>query len=45
MAFDITHPDVAAAVRRALEEDIGSGDITTNLTVPASTTGGLIGTR
>lgn len=35
MAFDINHPDVIAAVRRALEEDIGAGDITTNLTVPA----------
>lgn len=35
MAFDINHPDVIAAVRRALDEDIGAGDITTNLTVPA----------
>lgn len=35
MTFDINHPDVIAAVRRALEEDIGAGDITTNLTVPA----------
>lgn len=35
MTFDINHPDVLAAVRRALEEDIGAGDITTNLTVPA----------
>lgn len=35
MTFDITHPDVIAAVRRALDEDIGAGDITTNLTVPA----------
>jgi nicotinate-nucleotide pyrophosphorylase (carboxylating) len=35
MAFDINHPDVLNAVRRALDEDIGSGDITTNLTVPA----------
>ena len=33
--FDTTHPDIAAAVRRALEEDIGSGDITSQLTVPA----------
>jgi len=35
MTFDINHPDVLNAVRRALDEDIGSGDITTNLTVPA----------
>jgi nicotinate-nucleotide pyrophosphorylase (carboxylating) len=35
MRFDINHPDVVAAVRRALDEDIGAGDITTNLTVPA----------
>ncbi|HNY41288.1 MAG TPA: carboxylating nicotinate-nucleotide diphosphorylase [Bryobacteraceae bacterium] len=35
MALDIHHPDVIATVRRALEEDIGAGDITTNLTVPA----------
>jgi nicotinate-nucleotide pyrophosphorylase (carboxylating) len=33
--FDITHPEVREAVRRALEEDIGTGDLTTNLTVPA----------
>lgn len=35
MTFDINHPGVIAAVRRALDEDIGAGDITTNLTVPA----------
>lgn len=35
MEFDVNHPDVIAAVRRALDEDIGAGDITTNLTVPA----------
>jgi len=35
MAFDINHPDVIAAVRRALDEDIGAGDVTTNLTVPS----------
>ena len=29
------HPDIIALVQRALEEDIGSGDITTNLCVPA----------
>jgi len=33
--FDITHPEVMDAVRRALNEDIGGGDITTELTVPA----------
>jgi nicotinate-nucleotide pyrophosphorylase (carboxylating) len=32
--FDTTHPEVLDAVRRALAEDIGSGDITTALTVP-----------
>jgi nicotinate-nucleotide pyrophosphorylase (carboxylating) len=35
MKFDTSHPDVIAAVRRALDEDIGAGDITTTLTVPA----------
>jgi nicotinate-nucleotide pyrophosphorylase (carboxylating) len=29
------HPDITLAVRRALEEDIGSGDATTNTIVPA----------
>lgn len=33
--FDIQHPDVHAAVESALAEDIGSGDITSTLTVPA----------
>jgi nicotinate-nucleotide pyrophosphorylase (carboxylating) len=33
--FDIGHADVRAAVERALAEDIGSGDITSALTVPA----------
>ncbi|MBI5087208.1 MAG: carboxylating nicotinate-nucleotide diphosphorylase [Acidobacteria bacterium] len=33
--FDFTHPEVLDAVRRALAEDIGAGDITTELTVPA----------
>ncbi|MGH9582764.1 MAG: carboxylating nicotinate-nucleotide diphosphorylase, partial [Bryobacteraceae bacterium] len=32
--FDTTHPEVRAAVERALAEDIGSGDITSQLTVP-----------
>jgi nicotinate-nucleotide pyrophosphorylase (carboxylating) len=35
MNFDIHHPEVIAAVQRALEEDIGSGDVTTNATVAA----------
>jgi nicotinate-nucleotide pyrophosphorylase (carboxylating) len=33
--FDISHPEVVRAVQCALTEDIGSGDITTELTVPA----------
>jgi len=33
--FDISHPEVVRAVQCALEEDIGTGDITTELTVPA----------
>jgi nicotinate-nucleotide pyrophosphorylase (carboxylating) len=36
MSFDVTHPEVRDAIRRALEEDIGSGDVTTNLCVPES---------
>ena len=32
------HPEIQDAVRRALAEDIGSGDITTNLCVPADAT-------
>lgn len=32
--FDLTHPEVIAAVRTALAEDVGSGDITSELTVP-----------
>ena len=35
MTFDVSHPEVQDAIRRALEEDIGTGDITTNLCVPA----------
>lgn len=34
MSFDLSHPEVVDAVRRALVEDIGSGDVTTNLCVP-----------
>ena len=33
--FDVSHPEVRDAVARALAEDIGSGDITSELTVPA----------
>src|SRR6266849_5093159 len=35
MAFDISHPEVVDAVDRALAEDIGSGDVTTDAVVPA----------
>ncbi len=35
MIFDIEHPEVREAVARALAEDIGTGDITTNSCVPA----------
>jgi nicotinate-nucleotide pyrophosphorylase (carboxylating) len=31
--FNVEHPDIAAVVARALSEDIGSGDITSQLTV------------
>jgi nicotinate-nucleotide pyrophosphorylase (carboxylating) len=33
--FDVAHPEVRGAVERALAEDIGSGDITSEFTVPA----------
>ncbi|MGI9071914.1 MAG: carboxylating nicotinate-nucleotide diphosphorylase [Bryobacteraceae bacterium] len=32
--FDVSHPEVREAVERALAEDIGLGDITSELTVP-----------
>lgn len=35
MSFEIDHAEVADAVRRALDEDIATGDITTELTIPA----------
>jgi nicotinate-nucleotide pyrophosphorylase (carboxylating) len=35
MTFDVSHPEVQDAVRSALAEDVGSGDITTNLCVAA----------
>lgn len=34
--FDISHPEITALVRAALDEDIGAGDITTELTIPAA---------
>lgn len=34
MTFDVTHPDIHEAVWRALEEDIGPGDITSEACVP-----------
>ena len=33
--FDWTHPEVRNAIERALAEDIGVGDITSEFTVPA----------
>jgi len=35
MIFDITHPDVQRAVDAALAEDVRSGDITTEASIPA----------
>lgn len=35
--FDANHPDVGRAVRFALEEDIGTGDVTTRACVPEGT--------
>ncbi len=35
MSFEIDHAEVTDAVRRALDEDIATGDITTELTIPA----------
>jgi nicotinate-nucleotide pyrophosphorylase (carboxylating) len=32
--FEIDHPEVIAVVRRALDEDIGTGDVTTDSCVP-----------
>lgn len=36
MKFDSTHPEVLTLVRLALDEDIGAGDITSEITVPAA---------
>jgi len=38
VSFDVAHPEVQETIKRALAEDIGSGDITTNLCVPADAT-------
>jgi nicotinate-nucleotide pyrophosphorylase (carboxylating) len=35
--FDVSHPEVLDAVRRAVAEDVGTGDLTSELCVPAST--------
>lgn len=35
--FDSSHPAVDRALRAALEEDIGSGDVTTQSTIPSAT--------
>lgn len=35
MTFDTSHPEVRDAVRRAIEEDIGTGDVTSAACVPA----------
>lgn len=35
MPFDVSHPEVLDLVERALAEDVGGGDITSQLTVPA----------
>lgn len=35
MAFDVSHPEIQEIVRLALEEDIGTGDVTTLLCVPS----------
>src|SRR5690242_15175564 len=32
--FDTNHPQIREAVERALDEDIGTGDVTSELTVP-----------
>src|SRR5579884_1939246 len=32
--FDVSHPEVRAVIERALAEDIGAGDVTSELTVP-----------
>src|SRR5579875_1888761 len=34
MSFDASHPEVRAAIERAISEDVGAGDITSGFTVP-----------
>jgi nicotinate-nucleotide pyrophosphorylase (carboxylating) len=34
--FDVSHPEVLDAVERAISEDLGTGDVTSELCVPAS---------
>src|SRR3954447_12152083 len=34
--MDFEHPEIVAVIKHALEEDIGAGDITSELTVPAN---------
>lgn len=34
MNFEVSHPEVREAVARALAEDVGTGDVTSELTVP-----------
>ena len=34
LPFDVSHPEVVDAVRRALLEDVGSGDVTTEFCIP-----------
>ena len=38
MIFDVNHPEIREAVARALAEDVGSGDITSQFTVPVNLT-------
>lgn len=33
--MDVSHPDIADVVRRALDEDIGAGDVTSEACIPA----------
>jgi nicotinate-nucleotide pyrophosphorylase (carboxylating) len=35
MAFDFRHPEILAIVKHAIEEDVGSGDVTSDTCVPA----------
>jgi nicotinate-nucleotide pyrophosphorylase (carboxylating) len=35
MLFEVNHPEILEAVRRALEEDLGPGDVTSEACIPA----------